>query len=239
MGREARSWNAERATPPSLWKSWSPGEARHRHCQAGTKGEKRKAEGIAGATGTSRPSEGRRRDSKAPAAAAGSLISISGNGAENQTPSARNPSHGPENLIADPDAQRAKVTSNPTQALPPPHEAALPRGPPGARIHPLPTASPPRPSRGSTVRASGLFLARRRQEPAAAIPTLALGLGHAAFSPRASRTPVPPGSAAPAPPPAGIASPGTAPGPGQRDEDAGLSPGAGPAAQGAGLFTAP
>lgn len=55
---------------------------------AGTKGEKRKAQGTAGATS----SEGWPRDTKAPAAAAGSLISISRNGAENQTPSARNPS---------------------------------------------------------------------------------------------------------------------------------------------------
>ena len=46
--------------------------------------------GLAGAIGTSRASEGWRRDSKALAAAAGSLISISGNRAENQTPSVRN-----------------------------------------------------------------------------------------------------------------------------------------------------
>lgn len=145
---------------------------------------------------------GWRRDSKAPAAAAGSLISIS----EKSDTFCPKSEPGPANLITDPDAQRAKVTSNPTQAPPPPRGAALPRAPPGACLHPLPTASPPRPSRRQHGEGQRLIFSLEEAGAGSSHPDSCPWHGTRRFprrqrAPRASRTPLPPGSAAPAPPP--------------------------------------
>lgn len=184
---------------------------------------------------------GWRRDSKAPAAAAGSLISIS----EKSDTFCPKSEPGPANLITDPDAQRAKVTSNPTQAPPPPRGAALPRAPPGACLHPLPTASPPRPSRRQHGEGQRLIFSLEKARAGSSHPDSCPWHGTTPLSPPAASAPGLPHPAAPrlrsAGSPPGLASPPLARplGPGRRRRMLGSALEPAPRHKERGLFTAP
>lgn len=113
-------------------------ETKRQHFQAGKKGKKSRGHtgGLARAISTPRASERWRRDSKAPAAAAGSLISISGNRLENQTPSVRNLS--PDLKIRSLDLMLKEQRSLQAPGEPCNPGAELPR-------HPIPSAFAPCP----------------------------------------------------------------------------------------------
>lgn len=178
--------------------------------------------GLARAISTSRASERWQRDSKAPAAAAGSLISISGNRLENQTPSVRNLS--PDLKIRSLDPMLKEQRSRQAPGRPCKPGAERPRRPIPSAFAPCP---PPAPW-------------EQRQHPEGWRLIFSWGKAGAREQPSARRfyrcseclgpqpTPLPPGLRIQPPPGISNPSPDTnLPLPGEEEEDAGTSPGAG------------